>query len=51
MFYEARVTDCLSQIFDEELRQAKEVTARDRIGTALPSRFAESLARVLSPLL
>ena len=51
MFYDARVTEGLARIFEEDLEQAREVTARARIGAPLSSRFAESFARVLSPLL
>jgi cardiolipin synthase len=51
MFYDEPITDSLAAIFEEDLEQAREVTARDRLTTSLPSRFYESFARVLSPLL
>ena len=51
MFYDAAVTARLAEVFEGDLEQAEEITARSRVGLALTSRLAESFARVLSPLL
>ena len=51
MFYDARVCSDLALVFTGDLDSARQVTATERIALPLSSRFAESFARVLSPLL
>ena len=51
MFYDARVTARLAEVFVADLAEAREVQAADRIHLPLTTRLAEGAARVLSPLL
>ncbi len=51
MFYDARVTAALAEIFEEDQDLSREVTEESRADPSLGSRLAEGLARVLSPLL
>jgi cardiolipin synthase len=41
----------LAQLFDQDLTHARQVTLEDLANKTLPSRMAEGLARVLSPVL
>ena len=41
----------LAEVFERDLKQARQVTAEDRETQGMPSRMAESLARVMSPVL
>jgi cardiolipin synthase A/B len=51
MFYDARITAALAEVFMIDLGDAREVQAADRLGLSLTTRLAEGAARVLSPLL
>ena len=41
----------LAEVFERDLKQARQITAEDRETQGMPSRMAESLARVMSPVL
>ena len=49
--YDAAITSGLSEVFLEDLSQAREVSAGARDDLSLARRLAEGAARVLSPLL
>lgn len=51
MFYDEGVTARLAEVFATDLARAREIQAHMRLGLSLPARFAEGVARVLSPLL
>jgi cardiolipin synthase len=51
MLYDAAVTAALSEVFLEDLSQAREVVSSARDEMTAPRRLAEGVARVLSPLL
>lgn len=51
MFYDARVTSQLAQVFMSDLEDSREVEAADRLDLPLLTRLAEGAARVMSPLL
>ncbi len=51
MFYAAAVTRDLAAIYERDLENSVEVTPEQRASPSLPTRLAESMARVLSPLL
>lgn len=51
VFYDRRVNDQLSQLFQDDLRQSERVTGREPALLTPVERLAEAAARVLSPIL
>ncbi len=51
MFYDAKLTASLAELFTEDLGHAVEVTQASRANPPVWTRLAENAARVLSPLL
>ena len=51
MFYDNAVAGALADVFLEDLRDGQRVTAAERARVPLRWRFAEGLARIMSPLL
>jgi len=51
VFYDRAVTCALAEVFAEDVRHGRRVEAGDRAKIPLGWRFAEGLARIMSPLL
>jgi cardiolipin synthase len=51
MFYDREVVESLASVFLEDLANGRPVMSSEREQLSLPSRFAEGVARIVSPLL
>jgi cardiolipin synthase A/B len=51
VFYDHAVAQALAKVFDEDVRHGRKIGLADRANVPLRWRFAEGLARILSPLL